>query len=349
MWAMIESPSLFLQRNNGVVLRARSISEEPDGTWILDEGNMINGCQTTMCLVHNLTSDCLVHAKIVRASDSWDVAKAANYQTHISIIDLNLARYLRPQVVAKIGSHFDTRVTERREGSAFALIDTVNRREIAYEEIKHLFIGLFSRNPSNIFNSNYTKLRTDLIDRFFASEQEKSLLFESLFMLHEASVSASNAAARTFTNPQYSALLQRFYRTTKTDYHAFLTLLATSAAIGRNPISGEEEEPSDNTGQDFASVRDFVAKARALIENEEEQFQRYFMHAFKALGHKSISSGGTEEQILKRMHSDITGLSFTGLLREVALYADDDPQITRKPQKSLLQIQHQGSSARKRR
>lgn len=335
-----EAPELFLQRNNGIVFRAKAVSHDPDGSWVLHEGNIINGCQTTMCLVQNLTGDCLVHAKIVKSSNSWDVAKAANYQTHISIIDLNLAQFLRPQIVAKVGSHFDTRLTERREGSAFALIDTVNAREIAYEEIKHLFIGIFSHNPNNIFNSNYTKLRTDLIDRFFVSEEDKDLVFESLFMLHEASLTASSVAAQTFTNPQYASLLQRFYRTTKTDYHAYLTLLATSAAIGRSPILRDDETTAENTNQDFASLRAFVSEARALIENERDQFQRYFMHAFKALAHKSISAGDpksdgdsriSEQMILKNMHSDITGQSFPGLLREVSLYADDDPQITRKP------------------
>lgn len=45
-----------------------------------------------MSIINNPKSDCFVMVRVVEAVDSWDVAKAANFQNEVRQIDLDLAR-----------------------------------------------------------------------------------------------------------------------------------------------------------------------------------------------------------------------------------------------------------------
>jgi hypothetical protein len=47
---------------------------------------IVNGCQTTMCLVQcaPVSRECFVQVKVVATKDAWDIAKAANYQNPVT-------------------------------------------------------------------------------------------------------------------------------------------------------------------------------------------------------------------------------------------------------------------------
>lgn len=96
-------PYKMLARNNGVTFRAAVVERQGHTVVLVTGASIVNGCQTTMCIVHAgaLDEDCYLPVKIVETADAWEVARAANYQNRVNQIDLDLARYLRPQLVQK--------------------------------------------------------------------------------------------------------------------------------------------------------------------------------------------------------------------------------------------------------
>ena len=209
-----EAPEKMLERNNGVVFRADAVEISEDRhTLTLTKGSIINGCQTTMCLVNYSDQPSFVQVKIIEkaSEDSWDVARAANYQNPVSEIDLMLAPSLRPQLAKRAASITGVQLANG-EKSAFQILDEIYDKTVIYEETQLLFIGVFSRNPNNVFNSNYTDLLQDLIDKVFAEDPFGTKLFDTLFSLQGASQEAVAYAKEIFKSDAYSKLFERFYK-----------------------------------------------------------------------------------------------------------------------------------------
>jgi hypothetical protein len=164
-----EQPEMMLARNNGVTFRATKVIEADERSLRLERAAIVNGCQTTMCLVHSssISEECLVPVKVVVAADAWDIAKAANNQNPIARVDLDLARYLRPQLVRKFGAAFGYAISFDVETSAAAVLNAVHRSKVEYEELRLLYLGLFSRRPNNIFESNYAEIRADVLEGLY--------------------------------------------------------------------------------------------------------------------------------------------------------------------------------------
>src|ERR1019366_1851928 len=151
-------PDRMLSRNNGIVFRAERVTlGDRTDLLHLSRGSIVNGCQTTMCIVQHSKEACFVPVKIVQTEDSWDVAKAANYQNSVFDIDLDLARNLRPQLVRRAANITGVRL-DNKEESAFQIVDAIYDRRVAYEETRLFYIGLFSRSPNNLFAADYTEL-----------------------------------------------------------------------------------------------------------------------------------------------------------------------------------------------
>ena len=136
------APEKMLGRNNGVTLKAESVSLKGENHLILSGCSIVNGCQTTMSIVETgETSDSAnVLIKIVVSNDSWDVAKAANYQNSVSRIELDLARFLRPQLVTKMAT--DTGYGARTaEKTVSEVLEAVHIQKVSYDSMKLLYLG----------------------------------------------------------------------------------------------------------------------------------------------------------------------------------------------------------------
>lgn len=154
-----KDPDKMLERNNGIVFRAERVKPSSSGReLVLNKGSIVNGCQTTMCLVANPTTASYVLVKVVQTADSWDVAKAANFQNRVFDIDLELARNLRPQLAKRAALVSGTQL-EAGQASAFQILDAIYNRKVAYSETRLLYIALFSASPNTIFTANYTELK----------------------------------------------------------------------------------------------------------------------------------------------------------------------------------------------
>ena len=212
----------MLSRNNGIVIGAAQVNQGSDEKQlILKSGSVVNGCQTTMCLVEYSEKPSFVVVKIVQTSNAWDITKSANYQTAVPDIDLELARYLRPQLVKRAAENFGVQLKDT-ERSVFQLIDEIYDRKVAYSETRLLYIGLFSRTPNNVFASNYTELFQELIVGLYKSHVQEEEIFELLFLLQGISQESLNEAKAIFSNPSYSHFFERIYKEDSLSYKSFL-------------------------------------------------------------------------------------------------------------------------------
>ena len=96
---LTKEPEKLLSRNNGLVFGAEKV-EIADNSKVLTliNGSVVNGCQTTMCIVDTPGEQGYVLVKVVETKDGWDITRAANYQNLVPDIDLELAKYSRAPV-----------------------------------------------------------------------------------------------------------------------------------------------------------------------------------------------------------------------------------------------------------
>ena len=78
-------------------------------------------------------------------------------------IELELARYLRPQVVRRASASAGIVVDGTSTGDAMSMLNNFYVSRVQYEEVRTLYIGLMSRSPANIGENNYTELVDFLI------------------------------------------------------------------------------------------------------------------------------------------------------------------------------------------
>lgn len=174
-------PSRMLERNNGITLRAESVAESAGGkTLKIGRGAIVNGCQTTMCLwsLRDSVEDSVqVAVKVVEVADgdaAWKIAQSANYQNPIGKMELELARYLRPQVVARAAARLGEGLkTDRREGLT-EVLKSYTRSEITYAQTRYLFLGLFCKRPNQLFQDNYTHIQIDAMGTSSHCKTQKS-------------------------------------------------------------------------------------------------------------------------------------------------------------------------------
>jgi len=193
---ILEAPAKMLERNNGITMRAHTVKQLDDNIILIDGAAIVNGCQTTMCLVHckdDVDQELFLPVKVVTAEDAWQVARAANYQNVVRQIDLDLARYLRPQLLQKAAvdqGYGPGSVSTNISG----LMSTLTETRINYEETKYLYLGLFSNTPSQLFEDNYTNLRSGVLEYLYEEAKGEDDIFTALFALVREAREAQTAA-----------------------------------------------------------------------------------------------------------------------------------------------------------
>lgn len=179
-----ETPESFLAKNNGVTFRASSVQVSGNNRILLRSASIVNGLQTTMSIVEQLSAESYLLIKVVETEHSWEIAKASNFQNKVDRIDLDLAEYIRPRQIrtaaSKAGISFGY-LKNKQEDNIFEVLETIYQARISYQEIRSLFIGIFSRNPNNIIDPDYNQLRTDLVDKIYEEDPKGEKLFTALF------------------------------------------------------------------------------------------------------------------------------------------------------------------------
>jgi hypothetical protein len=201
-----DHPQKMLERNNGVTFRAAKIDDGGPNALVLHQAAIVNGCQTTMCLVSAapVAPECLVQVKVVITQDGWEIATAANYQNPVTLIELDLARYLRPQLVKKAATDLGYKYEDEEDPTITGVLNSIYQRRIDYEEMKLLYLALFSQKPSNLFESLYTKLLGDVLHELYTDESHETEVFSILSLLLNKGREALAVSEQAYSGPQYA-------------------------------------------------------------------------------------------------------------------------------------------------
>jgi hypothetical protein len=306
-----DAPSRFLARNNGLTIRTKSVERKSDRIVVLKEASIVNGCQTTMAIVDAGEGiDAKVIVKIVETEDSWDVAQAANFQTNLERMELELARDLRPQLVRaeaqKSGVRFSSESTHR---TAFSVIEELYSETISYEEYKSLFVGLFSRNPTNSFHNIYSELRGELLAALQACQQKENF-YEKLFRINIAARSAAKKQFEKIDKTPVGDLFQRFWKEDRATYRSYVTLLALAYLA-----DGKAGLPV----RDFSGLLEFVDLVTERISSEESAMDHAYKCAFKAIALHILHRHPDKQEQLQTMFREIQDSKFDNLLAQARL------------------------------
>jgi hypothetical protein len=320
-----ESPDKMLARNNGITFRASEVTIKEDGSADLSVAAIVNGCQTTMCLVHcaPVSGQCLIQVKVVKTTDAWDIAKAANYQNPVTRVDLDLARYLRPQLVRKIALTLGYAVETETSVSASSVLNTIYQIKVDYEELKVLVLGLFSRKPNNIFEGNYAELRGDILEKMYDQSGGDEAVFSVLLLLLKESRAALKLCEETYSGEEYGPLFRRIYTDDRPRYRVYFAIAALCALL-RDDIS----ERAAETSVELARTNKFLASSRERLENSPNEYHDAFLLTFQAIADNvlDIPAGKSESEIAQSMFTKISSTAFSSLYKKVLMRMDADRQ-----------------------
>ncbi len=315
------APERLLERNNGVTFRAAKICPLNETKVRLDAAGIINGCQTTMCLVESASraAECAVAVKVVETSDAWEIAKASNFQNAVAQIDLDLARFFRPQIVTKAATDLGYGLTKESESDIAGILNRIYESVVGYDEMKCAYLGLFSRKPNNIFEGNYTELRVDVLQRLYAADKDGDQVFTALFMLLKESRNHLAYCESTFTDESYTNLLKRFFNDDKPRYRSLMAILAVCGFIG-DDISERSSDPEIETER----MRSFVVKVREGLQRSPGDFKKCFVLAFQVLSEIVLeaSAQGSPREIQQLTYSKISGMPFNILFAKLKMRMD---------------------------
>jgi hypothetical protein len=317
-------PHALLSRNNGIVFRAETIAPTGPNALKLTHGSIVNGCQTTMCIVLHSVEECFVPVKLVQTSNAWDVAKAANYQNSVDNIDLELARHLRPQIVKRAANVAGVRLDDGKE-SAFQIVDAIYDQRVAYQETRLIYIGLFSRQPNNIYASNYTEINGDLVSRFYEGDRYGGEVFETLFALQNACQEALRDAQQTFSNSEYMGMFERYYKDDSPAYRCFVGILALCGAIKVNVA-----DRRSNSDEEFARMQQFISEANRLLRDDQPRFRLFYRLALKTWMTLMMDAGSDETEIRQLMNLQSRKADFTLMFKKLCLEADVAASLIRR-------------------
>jgi len=311
-----EQPDQLLALNNGIVFSASKVELLDANTLKLDTASIVNGCQTTITLVNTSPEkECYLQVKIVQTDEhrgNWQVTRAANFQNEIKKIDLDLARFIRPQLVRKMGFEADTPI---KSDNPLDILDTLTRTNITWRNVRILFIGLFSRDPGNMFDVRWDLVNKDLLNLFFQDEEKQKLAFEVVFELHKAAERGAEKT-RQWLDAETRDIFRRLLGDTRSPYMQFLSILATCAYVDEN-VAQREESLTREADRMERILRKF---ARALEERGDDLDNAYYV-AFEKISGDVLDQSSDDDAVLRKMmYNRITQQKkFTNLFRQVKI------------------------------
>jgi len=295
---LVSEPSKMLARNNGITFRAQRVVPDNDdpSNLLLEKASIVNGCQTTYMVAKGVEqspqsgSTARIFIKIVETDSSWDVAEAANFQNRINQLDLKLARYLRPQIAIRAG--MQSGVNVEYETEPFTILDKLSLVRTSYEDVKVLFLGIFSRSPGNSISANYTELRYDLLDQFLQQRQTASTdsILNLVIEVQSRSNITSDKIAGKLTE-RFSELFKRFLE--KGSYRAFLTITAGCILTDKNIYRDDIQ---------LADLESFLE----AVNGSENKFLAAYRSAFMTLANRTIDIKKSKEENLKSMYAEVS-------------------------------------------
>ena len=321
-------PERMAERNNGVTFRVTKVDKDEGGTMHATEGAIVNGCQTTMCLVTAAEegadlASCLVPAKIVETPDAWAVAKAANYQNRVNRIDLEIEKYLRPQVARRAAARSGVAVDRPEGKSAMDVLEVVSDVRVQYQLAKSIFLGIFSQSPSNLFRDNYTKIMQDVLEALFARpEAEGEDAFAAILEMAAASTEANDAVAAKVADGAGAPYFKRLSASEGYKYRALLALLSFSGVCGVN-VAQRESAPAAEAER----IVKFLGECRRIASAESDRLRTLYFMSYNVVADTVLDEAwkreGDENLILQRMHTAVRSQPFEKLYMKLRMKVEE--------------------------
>lgn len=315
---IVDTPHAMLERNNGITFRAKQVVVKPkDGKCLeLKEVSIINGCQTTICLANTPHSKAKVLVKVVAESDpkrSWEITKAANFQNKVTRIDLDISRYVRPQSIERVAQQLGLRIRDSDSG-IFELLSSIAMMESSYDEMKSLFIALFSDKPSNVINADYDRIKASLLQRLWEEDGEDLKILETVFALQRFSEEALNRiidaqrenSQKRSTSKAFFEVFGRFKSEKGSKYRAYLSVLAACFTVRKNIYSRQEQ----TTSLSYEDMESFLGSLKLVFDQDKEVFIVKYKEVVKKLVADIIKGEISYDRILQNMYSRIRESNF---------------------------------------
>nr|WP_242037327.1 AIPR family protein [Limnothrix sp. FACHB-406] len=331
-----QEPEVMLARNNGITFRSSKIIAGDTTILNLSEASIINGCQTTMCFVKGLIDDeslekdnislydkpPFVLVKVVETNNSWDIAKSANFQNEVVQIDLELARYFRPQIVQRasvnLGIFAEQASLENQKDTPYSIIKTMTKVTVDYDSTRSTFIGLFSRVLNNTIAGDYTALRTDLLEEFLSNDDTGQKIFGLIFDMNSKFLSdyskiseLKSRKSQEKDKNQESVADTLWSRLEKPNYQAFMNILV-ACVINRRNIYAQSRQIA------FHEMESFL---EGVINFNDKQRTKYYLECWKAITTVAIENKVAREINLKQLFAKFrdlgTGVGFSNLYETI--------------------------------
>jgi AIPR protein len=302
-------PRRMLGRNNGITFRADSVEVIGERLLRLRGGSIVNGCQTTMCVVGagEKADDAVIMTKIVTDDDSWEVAKSANYQNRVTRIDLEIARFLRPQLVRKVATDLGYGMSASKDLSISNVLDDIHLTKISHDAIKLLYLGMFSRHPNNLFEGNYSEVRVDTLTTIGDHEKHEYVM-RVLFGLWVQLGRARDALQARFRSSKGDRILEvfkRFFEQDKMKYQCLLAIVTACGCVGDNLM-----DRSTKVQEDCGRILQFIARIEVILLRHKDYFDRVFLHAFGVISERILQqSKGDMPDVMQKMFDHVVSMS----------------------------------------
>lgn len=323
-----ECPEKMLGRNNGITFRADAVQVIDPRTLLLEKGSIVNGCQTTMCIV--TTGEAADSAKVLikvvagEGEVSWEVAKYANYQNQVSRLELELAKFLRPQAVRKAAIELGYAVSTELNQSISAVLDEIHHTRVSYEALRLLYIGLFSRYPNNILQGHHSEVQLDVLDVANTAGQQEHTM-RVLFQLLIHSDRAADAFKKRHRDERVLDLFKRFFREESPRYSCLLAILTACSCVDEDlDRQNDDKDPQVR----WLRLQRFLDRLETVLLRHPDFFDRVYRHAVTALTFPVMQHANDRDDLLQRMSKEIeanTGQRFPLLVSSVRqLVMNDD-------------------------
>lgn len=296
-------PDKMLSRNNGIVIRATSVNLDSQDTLSLDNMSIVNGCQTTMSIVDSGDAGnyCNVLVKIVivnSESDHWDITRTANLQNEVSRIELDLAQYLRPQIVMQ-SAHQNEQAYDNND--VFTFLSSIDRTRVQYENIRAMFIGIFSTAPYNIIKRDRNLIQLELVKEFYADDPRGNNLFRVLLELHNLAQKGKDKTKEVFSETENIDIFSRFLDESK-GFISYIAILACSSAAN---IDITKYNKKDIHGMALA-VKELVHSTDLSLTSNHTLLIEYFLSAFSSVTQLIGSKHSDDDASKMRQHMSVT-------------------------------------------
>jgi hypothetical protein len=202
------------------------------------------------------------------------------------------------------------------------VLETIHRNRVSYEAIRMLYLGIFSRSPSNMWAANYSEVRVDVLEQFSAHGKDESLL-RVLFQLLARLPNAMEKVHRRHANEAYLELLKRFFNDTKPQYQCLLGILAACGSVGDSLV-----QKSPQVQEEYRRLEKFISHLDVVLQTAPGAYDDVIGHAFIVVADQLLTPGNSEEGSLKQLQQGMfretqtlaSGKSFALLYEKLRLH-----------------------------